>query len=493
MIPYFKNLKPIHQILLVALLFRVIAAIFSQGYGMHDDHFLIIESSGSWVDGYDYNHWLPWSEGNTGLPEGHSFTYVGLNYVLFALLKGFGIADPKMLMLINRLVHALVSLWVVYFGYRITEKLSDEKLATRVGWILALLWALPILSVRNLVEMTAIPLVMASVWYQLKGNRSTYILYAGIFIGLATSFRYQIGVYALAVAAIYFFTWRFKDWFLYCVGVLLTFSLTQGFVDYLIWGYPFAELQGYITYNLNEGTSYMPNKNYFMYFLVLMGVMLFPLGILTMIGFFKSAKKYFIVFLPTFIFILFHTIYPNRQERFVLSILPLFILLGILGYEQLRSRKIWDKIWRPSWVAFWSLNIPILLMACFVYSKKSRVEAMYSLYEDGIQHEHILLEGSGNGNVSMMPVFYSGDWHYNFKDRTDSLSALKDSNDHFDYIFFFDEQSLNQRIAAYQSIYPQMELHKKSEPSFVDVLLRKINPRNKNEYIEVWKTNDQKP
>lgn len=51
-------------ILYTALLLRLIAAIFSQGYGMHDDHFLVVEASGSWVEGADYNRWLPWTPTN---------------------------------------------------------------------------------------------------------------------------------------------------------------------------------------------------------------------------------------------------------------------------------------------------------------------------------------------------------------------------------------------------------------------------------------------
>mgnify|MGYP000730876582 FL=1 len=69
-------------IIFSAIAIRLIAVIFSQGYGMHDDHFLIIEASSSWVAGNDYNNWLPWTEGNTG-PDGHSFSYVGLNYIYF--------------------------------------------------------------------------------------------------------------------------------------------------------------------------------------------------------------------------------------------------------------------------------------------------------------------------------------------------------------------------------------------------------------------------
>ena len=56
-------------ILVAAVFIRLIAAIFSQGYGMHDDHFLVIEASASWAHGYDYNHWLPWSPLSDGKPE----------------------------------------------------------------------------------------------------------------------------------------------------------------------------------------------------------------------------------------------------------------------------------------------------------------------------------------------------------------------------------------------------------------------------------------
>ena len=59
----------------------------------------------------------------------------------------------------------------------------------------------------------------------------------------------------------------------------------------------------------------------------------------------------------------------------------------------------------------------------------------------------------------------------------------------YDYIFFFDEKDLSKRIQQYKELYPNMKLEKKSYPSSLDVLLRELNPRNANEYIEVWKTN----
>lgn len=486
------NFRSFKTILFAAIIVRLIATIFSQGYGMHDDHFLIIEASASWVDGFDYNLWLPWTEGNRGGPEGHSFTYVGLNYLYFSIMKFLGFADPKILMFFNRLLHALASLIVVWYGMKITEKLSNRENAVKVGWILALLWILPFVSVRNLVEVASLPMLVFGVWLMIKEEKLNHFILAGLVIGLAVSFRYQIGVFAIGVAAYYFFQWKFKLFFAFSGGVLLIFGITQGIVDYFIWGYPFAELMSYVSYNMTEGTTYLPNQNYFMYFIVLMGCLFVPLGLLIMVGFFKAYKKYAVLFVPTFLFIIFHTLYPNRQERFILSVLPFFIMLGIMGYHLLKESNFKVKLWRISILIFWIFNIPFLLFSMTMYSKKSRVEAMYHLYNNGIKEERILLEGSVDKRVSMMPKFYAKEWNISFVERTDSSQHLKVNPDlNYDYIFFFNDEDLDKRIKYYKEVYPAMQLDKKCLPSIVDVLLRELNPRNANEYIEIWKTNYQ--
>jgi hypothetical protein len=477
-------------IMLAAVAVRLLAVLFSPGYGMHDDHFLIIEASSSWVDGYDYNRWLPWTEGNRGVPEGHSFTYVGLNFIYFSIMKWLSCNNPMYLMFGNRLIHALISLFVVWYGIKITERLSDKRRATSVGWILALLWIMPFVSVRNLVEVAALPFLVLGTWFLIKSEIPKYFFIGGLIIGMAVSFRYQIGVFAIGLAAYYFFRQSYKLFFSFCIGVVCTFTITQGIVDWFIWGYPFAELISYVTYNMQEGTQYLPNQNYFMYFFVLMGCLFVPLGILYVIGFFSSAKRYAILFVPTILFIVFHTLYPNRQERFILSVLPFFIILGTLGYAELKSRRWHGKLYRISMVSFWILNTIFLAFSVTMYSKKSRVEAMYSLYTNHSKNERILLEGSSEGRVSMMPKFYAKSWYCGFTERTDSTADLRVNPElDFDYIFFFGDEQLSKRIQDYKKIYPKMALHKQCHPSLIDGLLRDINPRNANEYIEVWKTN----
>jgi hypothetical protein len=241
---------------------------------------------------------------------------------------------------------------------------------------------------------------------------------------------------------------------------------------------------------MTEGTTYLPNQNYFMYFIVLIACLFVPLGLLIFAGFFRSYKQYAVLFVPTFIFIVFHTLYPNRQERFILSVLPFFIILGVMGYQLIKDYKWKSKLWNVSIILFWIFNIPFLLFSMTMYSKKSRVEAMYHLYNNDISKENILLEGSVDQRVSMMPKFYSKEWECAFVERTDTNQLLTVHPDaKYDYIFFFDEKDLEKRIQKYKEIYPKMQLDKKCYPSTVDVMLRELNPRNANEYIEIWKTN----
>ena len=164
--------------------------------------------------------------------------------------------------------------------------------------------------------------------------------------------------------------------------------------------------------------------------------------------------------------------------------------MGVVGYEKLKEKAFWSKLWKGSWIAFWCLNIPLLIILSFHYSKKSRVEAMYALYGNEMQNERILLEGTRSTKPSMMPKFYADSWHCTFRERTEPTQLLTlEETSNFDYVFFFGKEDLSSRISEYKKIYPKFHLIKKCEPSFMDEVARKLNPRNTNQYIEVWKTN----
>jgi hypothetical protein len=154
---------PLLSIILIGFLLRFISVLMAKGFGMHDDHFLVIEAAQSWVDGKDYNKWLPSSQINAQ-PTGHSMFYVGVHYILFLFFKFVKMTDPQFKMLIIRFLHAVLSLFVIFFSYKITEKLSDKIIAKKTALIIAVLWIMPWLSVRNLVEVVCIPFLITGSW-----------------------------------------------------------------------------------------------------------------------------------------------------------------------------------------------------------------------------------------------------------------------------------------------------------------------------------------
>src|SRR5690606_13391662 len=125
---WFKShYTPLQQLPIIGFLVRMVSVIFSKGFGWHDDHFLIIESSQSWVVGYDYNDWLPAEGHPERTPQGHSLFYIGIHYYIFKFLKMIGILDPQAKMFVIRFLHALWSLLVIKYAYKITEQYAGKK------------------------------------------------------------------------------------------------------------------------------------------------------------------------------------------------------------------------------------------------------------------------------------------------------------------------------------------------------------------------------
>ncbi len=510
--------NPLKIILLLAVILRLSAAVFSKGYMMHDDHFLVIEAAQSWADGGDYNNWLPWNQSDPS-PEGHSFFYVGIHFLIFKSLNFLHIDNPQIKMLIIRLLHALFSMLTVWFGYKITRKISSEKNALTVALILSAAWFMPVFSVRNLVEVVASPLLIWALWILIKNDKIkiSAFIFAGLLLGLAFSIRFQTIVFTGGVGLSLLFARQIKGMFLVALGTLAAILAVQGTVDYFIWGRPFAELGGYLEYNWRYKNDYGVN-NQFMYISVLTLVFSVPLGAMMLFGFFKSWKKYLLIFLPTFLFILFHNLFPNKQERFVFTVIPMFAILGIIGWseftENSENKPRWAKLTSFSMKFFWILNIPTLILFTFSYQKRARVESMYYFYNK--KPVVILSEDSNRTNVNMLPFFYAGKQGFQYLlpqvENPDTiaesycehtskfvtkiykpeyfLSVSKDSLP--DYVLFYDDKNLEARVSRMRKIFPELKYETRIKSSLVDAMFQKMNPVNKNFPFYIYKTNVEK-
>jgi len=474
---------------------RLLAALFSGGYFAHDDHFLIVEAAGSWVDGYDYNYWLPWNQGEDPRPSGHSFFYVGLHYLLFSGLKVLGITDPKTLMVVVRLIHAVWSLVVVRVGYRIALRLSDASIAWRTGLFLALFYFMPFLAVRNLVEVACIPFLMLGAWQLVRHtDRPTLrdVVVAGLWIGMAVNVRFQTLFFAAGPGLALLFQRRWGQAFAYGAGVVLPLAVVQGGIDLFLWGRPFAELTEYVLYNMANTTTYgvLPWYNYL---LLLAGIFIPPLSLAVLFGYFRRTTP-LLLWLPLLLFLAIHSYFPNKQERFLLPMVPLFFVVGYTAWEQWRSESGWWQqrtgLWRGGMRFVWVLNTVLLVVLCFSYSKRSRVEALYALREQPPMRG-ILVEDSAEGEAPMPPLFYLGKWDITVIPWTgapgDLPALLKtwEASGTPDVVLFIGEEQLEQRMKATEAALGPLHVTGRAEPGLLDRTVHWLNPVNRNETIVI--------
>ena len=496
--------NPLKVIIWLAVISRLIAAIFSKGFGMHDDHFLIIEPAQSWVDGFDHDDWLPWNQAE-GEERAYNFFYVGIMYLVLLFMKTAGITNAQTVMFIVRILHGAFSILTVYYGYKITLKLSNQKTAGTVGLLLAVLWLIPFVSVRNLVEVVCIPFLMYSTWLFIKETSAKKILLtafiSGFIIGIAFSVRYQTVLYAGGIGLSLLILKRWKEAFIYGAGYFTSLLLIQGGLDVIMYGTPFMALHDYAEYNIIHSRDYFISP-WYNYFLLILGILIPPVSIFIFFGFLRTWKKYVLIFLPTIIFFAFHSYVPNKQERFILPILSFIIILGLIGWNEFQAKStFWQKhqkFIRGSWVFFWVLNVLVLAIISTTYSKKARVEAMmYLTRYDNIQS--IMYNSYRAYSNVMCPRSYLGEWVKEQSITSDlPVEKLKDrvfTDENYipRFILFFEDVDLEKRIADTKEMFPNIVFEKKFEPGFIDQLVHWLNPINANESITMYRNTDLIP
>lgn len=516
----FWSKKPLLSVLLIAFIARLVAVFFSQGYAFHDDHFLVVDAAQSWLSNYNWNDWMPKMQQELyptlePIPQGHSLLYPGIHYLLLSAFEWLGIFDPKSKMLLIRLIHALFSLYVIYFSYKIALKYSNQKIAQTVGLFIAITWFMPFMSVRNMVEMACIPFLVWGTWVLVKNERQKNgvlpYFYSGLILGIAFSFRFQTLVFAGGAGLVLLFRKQWKETFIFGIGILLSIAFFQGIIDLLIWKRPFAELTEYIIYNIQNRNEYGVN-NYYMYFTLLIGMVIPPLGLYLFFGWFQTIKKFPLLFWPTFLFFIFHTVFPNKQERFILPIITLYILVGTIGWWQYMEKSLfwkkYSKLFNRSMIFFWILNTLLLIVVSTTYSKRSRCEAMVFLGEQP-DAKYIIVEESSRGGVTQMPTFYAGKdlVFYNIPtiNNSDTIPTAIDDTillhhqiipnvayltkmnwPEPQYALFVNQNDLENRVAEMENYYPEMKQIKVIHPSYIDMLMKKAVPSNNNQLIFVY-------
>lgn len=500
----FKDKHPFLFIMAIALFIRMVAAIFSKGFGIYSDHFLVVEPAQSLLNGIDYHKILPWTPGNEG-PTGHGFFYTGFHYLLFHMMQFFGLFDPQIKMFLIRGIHAFLSLMAISFCYRITSLIAERKTAYRVALLLAVYWFMPFVSVHNLAEVFSIPFIMYGTLIisrqelirrnEEPGYHISSFMVAGFFLGLGFSVYFPTAIFTLGLYIALLAYRNLKGTLSSIAGFLMSVVIFQGGIDFIIWRMPFAEFYEYL--GLLFKSKGVTNPDLFHTNLLIYIVLLIPpLSLMLVFGFIREWRRHFLLFFPILIYILTMSIFSSRSPGVMLPIIPIFILLGLTGWDSyVNHSPFWQKnkkLHTFLWAGFWMINLPMLFVFSLSYPHKARVESMSHLKQyPGI--ESVWVEDSEAKDTRHLPVFYAGQWPdiayiHNMK-QVDSLSLLTklETNPQPAFVFFYQKENLHLRLENLRLHLPELVEETNFKPSLMTRVLHIITRRHENEYIFVYR------
>jgi hypothetical protein len=321
--------------------------------------------------------------------------------------------------------------------------------------------------------------------------------WAGILFGIAFSTRFQTIIFTGGAGLVLLYNRKFRESVFLALAFILSVFLTQGLTDVFIWGYPFAELIAYIEHNITFRTSYIVAP-WYNYILLILGLLIPPISFYLLFGFFRKGiqKGAWLIFIPTFLFLLFHSIFPNKQERFILPAIPFIVILGITGWNEFIAKS---RFWRDrkgllkaSWIFFWVINLILLPVISTTYSKKAKVESMtyLSKYDD---IRFVLFENSNKHGQLLFPRYYIDEWISYAEITKDNIDEPFPENLKTNpwiiprFIVFVEDDNLSDRVAYIKKHFPTIVYETTIEPGFIDKVLHWLNPVNANETITIYR------
>ncbi|MFQ3574995.1 MAG: hypothetical protein SNJ77_01020 [Cytophagales bacterium] len=471
----------VSQLFFFAVCIRLVAVIFSKGFGFSDDHFETV----ALADEFLLHKTAVWPKGEIYL---FSLIYPWAHAIIMGFLEFLGFDHPQTQMFWLRMFHAVLNLLMINGAGKLAKIHFGEQGQKLAVLILGFFWMMPFMGVRSLREMACMPFVVWAFYFLEKQNRDNKdLFFAGFLMAMAFVMRIQTAFIPLGVGLFMMFIKEWKSLFFLGFFTLLSLGATQVLFDFVYWGDPLGSVKAYVEYNLTHSGFY-PNGPWYMYVLTVLGFCIPLFSGFLLWGFLKAKNTLPYTFWASVSFFAFHSYFPNKQERFILPFIVLFLLLGILGVWNNKEKMsaFWTKTLNISVWVFWVLNTVALLLISTTYSKKSRVEAMGHFFEKEIGSVVMCTKTE----LPMQPHFYHRKPKELFKtidlskDDKELLKELVESSPRVTHMLFTGNIGLEETIARMNKLGFDCGIEKSYEPSFVDNIAFLLNPKHNTN--EVW-------
>jgi phosphatidylinositol glycan class B len=364
---------------LIVILTSCLGGVYNVGYYHPDEHWQILEFAGYWW-GRVPEISLPWEYHHQMRPALQPM----LAYIVGLFSEWiYGEYNPFFWTLILRFLSALFSIFSVYQLSKVLENEIDAPKLKNYLWLFSYFsWFLLFLHVRFSSEGWSASAWILGVAYILKSPKENHSFFiAGIWLGLAFVFRYQLGFAILGVIL-----WlillknenKFFKLFALSLGGLSVIILST-ILDSVFYGRFVLAPYNYFYENLIlKKVSTFGKEPWYFYLAILLKSQTFLFNLVYLI-----CSLYFIVKYPKHLitwtvipFVLIHLIIKHKEDRFLFPLLN-FVPFWFIKTLDIEKLNIFEK-YKYNFLKIWFIiQIPFSLKVVYAYLQPQLI--MYEL------------------------------------------------------------------------------------------------------------------
>ena len=336
---FFSIKHPLLYILSLAVVLKILAVIFTSG----------------WSGSFDFNTY--------SIPK----SWLANPYIVY----------------ISRLVLGAFSLLIITLAYRITKIIADKTTSLEIATFGALLWGVPFVTVHPFASVVALPFMLYGTLLIIKQHnlldsneiekfhRTSFII-AGFCLGLGFAVYYHSLIYYIGILVTLFILKNWKGALMTLIGYVLAVGITQTFVDMVIYHRPFVAMTRFFgdysnCFNYIFGLEF----NIKVVGLFLLLVLVPPVSVMLVFGFFRVFRKYILLVLPTLITLLYSIFVISVFDVDILLLtVPTYVIAGYVGWKEFHKNS-----------AFWTKN-KWLLLTCYIIFALLNTALMVYIFVD---------------------------------------------------------------------------------------------------------------
>ncbi|WP_198014241.1 hypothetical protein [Leptospira wolffii] len=405
--------KWFQAILFLGVAVRIATAVLNSGYLALDDYYILFFAVPAQSES------LSLVDSVQAVPEIRSLLPDALVRLFAKIAYTIGFDDPLHQIQFVFACLGLLSAITIWIGYRFlkylyppSENPEEENYTQWIplsgAFLLSLHFLMPFVSTRALIESMSAPFLLggtffASVYW--KEGKYKDLGLSITLLAIASLFRFQAGVCAVALFSLVAYrSWKNrspKDIYLFA-GFSLALLVLTGIPDLIFRGSFHSSIRSYISYNLNHSAEYGVSP-WFAYLPAILGASLFPFFLGKYEGF--GWRSVYSPLIPTILFsglfLIVHSAIPHKEERFLLPVLPLLLVLlaPLCAYwHGGRYKKI--SVRR---VLFLLTNFLLLDLLCFFTIQNNSIQLVrYLNFHTEIKELYVYKD-----SITHLPVSYA--------------------------------------------------------------------------------------